>query len=141
MEWRWYCSGFNIVRSIRMPSGYRTDISICNSLTLYGYRKTAVRKSSSLPVWMNYTDYWKTSNQVYPEMFRDTLVFIRRLTLRKGINFFLIRASRVLSLLLRRPIVWGMPFFISIEPASLCNLECPQCPTGTGDIKRDRDFQ
>jgi radical SAM protein with 4Fe4S-binding SPASM domain len=69
-------------------------------------------------------------------MFRESLRFLGKLTLPKVINLLLIRLSYLLSVLLKRPVVWGMPFFISIEPASICNLECPQCPVGKGDIKR-----
>jgi radical SAM protein with 4Fe4S-binding SPASM domain len=41
-----------------------------------------------------------------------------------------------LSRLLRRPLVWGRPFSISVEPVSVCNLKCPECPTGAGIINR-----
>ena len=69
-------------------------------------------------------------------MSRESLRFLGKLTLPKIINLVLVRLSYLLSILLKRPIVWGMPFFISIEPASICNLECPQCPVGKGDIIR-----
>ena len=73
-------------------------------------------------------------------MSRESLRFLGKLTLPKIINLVLVRLSYLLSILLKRPIVWGMPFFISIEPASICNLECPQCPVGKGDIKRQNKF-
>lgn len=44
----------------------------------------------------------------------------------------------------RRPMQWGMPFTISIEPTTACNLRCPECPSGlraftrpTGNLKED----
>jgi len=43
-------------------------------------------------------------------------------------------------MLLKKPLVWGKPFFISLEPAAICNLSCPQCPTGAGDVSRSKEF-
>jgi radical SAM protein with 4Fe4S-binding SPASM domain len=44
----------------------------------------------------------------------------------------------------RRPIQWGKPFTVSIEPTTACNLRCPECPSGlraftrpTGNLKED----
>jgi radical SAM protein with 4Fe4S-binding SPASM domain len=28
--------------------------------------------------------------------------------------------------------MWGNPAFLSIEPTNICNLKCPECPTGGG---------
>jgi radical SAM protein with 4Fe4S-binding SPASM domain len=43
-----------------------------------------------------------------------------------------------------RPIQWGLPITISIEPTTACNLRCPECPSGlrsftreTGNLKAD----
>ncbi len=55
----------------------------------------------------------------------------------KLFNFIEIETSRILSLILRRPIVWGVPYIISVEPTSLCNLKCPECPTGSGILRRE----
>lgn len=33
-----------------------------------------------------------------------------------------------------------LPYALSLELASVCNLKCPQCPVGLGLIKRDRAF-
>lgn len=39
---------------------------------------------------------------------------------------------------------WGLPFTMSIEPTTACNLRCPECPSGlrsftrpTGNLKKD----
>lgn len=61
---------------------------------------------------------------------------IRTLKLRKLWNIITVQLSWILSTLLSRPIVWGKPWFISIETASVCNLTCPQCPVGAGEIRR-----
>lgn len=41
-----------------------------------------------------------------------------------------------LSILLRRPIVISPPSFITVEPVCGCNLQCPECPVGTGELGR-----
>jgi radical SAM protein with 4Fe4S-binding SPASM domain len=40
------------------------------------------------------------------------------------------------SYLLRRPQVWGRPIRLMIEPANFCNLGCPTCPVGNGQITK-----
>jgi len=44
----------------------------------------------------------------------------------------------------KKPMQWGMPFTISFEPTTACNLRCPECPSGlraftrpTGNLKED----
>lgn len=43
-----------------------------------------------------------------------------------------------LSILLRRSVVLSMPSFISVEPVCGCNLACPECPVGTGELRREK---
>jgi len=38
--------------------------------------------------------------------------------------------------LLRRQILRGRPYILFIDPTNVCNLRCPLCPTGTGDLGR-----
>ena len=45
-------------------------------------------------------------------------------------------ASLGLALVIRRPVVCGLPDSIMIEPISLCNLRCPLCPIGARELKR-----
>ena len=40
----------------------------------------------------------------------------------------------------RRSRVRGMPYVIRVDPTSTCNLRCPLCPTGAGEIDRGRTF-
>ncbi len=40
------------------------------------------------------------------------------------------------SKLLKRPVLVGLPFSISIEPTTSCNLRCPQCPSGLRSFTR-----
>jgi radical SAM protein with 4Fe4S-binding SPASM domain len=75
---------------------------------------------------------------------RKFLNYYKLLSFRKICNLIQIETSRILSFILKRPFVWGEPYIISVEPCSLCNLKCPECPTGAGIIKRGNqnlDFQ
>lgn len=45
-------------------------------------------------------------------------------------------SSYYLARLIRKPIHWGMPISISIEPTTSCNLRCPQCPSGLREFTR-----
>ena len=41
-----------------------------------------------------------------------------------------------LGIALRRTSHFGYPFVVGIETTNLCNLECPLCPTGRGEVGR-----
>jgi radical SAM protein with 4Fe4S-binding SPASM domain len=73
-------------------------------------------------------------------MFADFQNRISTLSLRKVLNILLVQLSYGLSVILKKPLVWGKPFFISLEPASVCNLACPQCPTGAGEVRRRKRY-
>jgi radical SAM protein with 4Fe4S-binding SPASM domain len=38
--------------------------------------------------------------------------------------------------MLQKPIQWGVPFNVSIEPTTNCNLGCPECPSGLKSFTR-----
>jgi len=61
---------------------------------------------------------------------------LKTLTLSKAINLGRLFVSFHLSNLFKRPIVWGMPFSISVEPTTACNLGCPECPSGLKSFSR-----
>ncbi len=61
---------------------------------------------------------------------------LRCVTLPRLWNFVLVYFSYKLSSLLRRPVVWGMPYTLTIEPTNRCNLKCPECPSGNGAMVR-----
>ncbi|MEI8201733.1 MAG: radical SAM/SPASM domain-containing protein [Bacteroidota bacterium] len=63
---------------------------------------------------------------------------LRILTFRKILNYLLVVSSFYLSRLIKRPILWGMPFAISIETTAICQLACPECQTGLGLLKRNQ---
>lgn len=67
----------------------------------------------------------------------DSLNFISKLNPRKLWNATKVISSFYLSSYLQRPIQWGLPFNISIEPTTSCNLGCPECPSGLKSFTRD----
>lgn len=76
--------------------------------------------------------------------YKDTLNFISKLTFRRVVNMVKLVSSFYLTQWKKRPIQWGLPMTISIEPTTACNLRCPECPSGlrtfsreTGNLKED----
>ena len=76
--------------------------------------------------------------------YRDTLNFLRKQTPRRLWNATKVLASFYATRWTRRPIQWGLPMTISLEPTTACNLRCPECPSGlrsfsrpTGNLKSD----
>jgi radical SAM protein with 4Fe4S-binding SPASM domain len=61
---------------------------------------------------------------------------ILSLTPRRIINIFKTTLSFFISALIRRTVVWGIPPVLTIEPTNQCNLECPLCTTGAGEMIR-----
>lgn len=73
----------------------------------------------------------------------DTVNFVRKLTPRRVVNVAQLIASFYATKWLKRPIQWGRPMTVSIEPTTACNLRCPECPSGlraftreTGNLKK-----
>lgn len=46
------------------------------------------------------------------------------------------RFSFSITNLTKKPVHWGTPVAISIEPTTACNLKCPQCPSGLRQFTR-----
>jgi len=64
--------------------------------------------------------------------------YARVFSWKRLVNFFAVLASMGLSWMARRPIVWGRPFMLMVEPTNFCNLKCPLCPSGNGQMRRAR---
>lgn len=64
--------------------------------------------------------------------------WLRVLTFRKCWNAFLVYLSYVISLFLKKAVVWGSPVSISVEPTNRCNLHCPECKVGSGRLRRQK---
>jgi len=74
----------------------------------------------------------------------DMINFLSKLTPLRLWNMVQLYTSYQLTKALRRPVQWGMPMTISVEPTTACNLRCPECPSGlrsftrpTGNLKQD----
>lgn len=65
-------------------------------------------------------------------MSRHALSIIKHSTPRKIANLLLVEAEYRL----RRTHVRGHPYIVIVDPLNVCNLRCPLCPTGTGDLDR-----
>ena len=75
---------------------------------------------------------------------KDSITFVKKLSFSKIINFSKVYSSFLYSKLRKKPVQWGLPFTVSIEPTTACNLRCPECPSGlrsftraTGNLKKD----
>jgi len=68
----------------------------------------------------------------------DILLLIKRFTLVKIINHLKLKLSFYISIIIKKPIIWGNFESISIEPTNLCNLQCIECPTGTNSLTRKK---
>ncbi|NOZ46887.1 MAG: radical SAM protein [Chlorobi bacterium] len=66
----------------------------------------------------------------------DAYVFLKTLTIRKLFNYFVLKSSFYLSLLLKKAVIKGFPASIAIEPTTNCNLQCPECPSGLKQFTR-----
>lgn len=76
--------------------------------------------------------------------YHDTFNFISKLSLKRIWNGVKVVSSFYLSRWRAKPIQWGLPFTISFEPTTFCNLRCPECPSGlraftrpTGMLRKD----
>jgi radical SAM protein with 4Fe4S-binding SPASM domain len=48
--------------------------------------------------------------------------------------------SFVTSSAFKKPVIWGMPFSAGIELTNCCNLACPECASGSGEMSRPKGF-
>ena len=81
-----------------------------------------------------------------PEInYSDAVNFITKLTFRRMWNASKVMSSFYLTKWVGKPIQWGLPFSISFEPTTSCNLRCPECPSGLRAFTRpigmlEKDF-
>ncbi len=74
----------------------------------------------------------------------DSINFVSKLSIQRIWNAFKVLSSFYITKWTKKPRQWGMPFTVSIEPTTACNLRCPECPSGlraftrpTGNLKED----
>ncbi|WP_291777377.1 radical SAM/SPASM domain-containing protein [Cecembia sp.] len=64
------------------------------------------------------------------------LAYLEHLNLKKAYNFVLLYLSFQISRAIKKPVIWGYPSTLSIEPTTSCNLRCPECPSGLRSFSR-----
>jgi radical SAM protein with 4Fe4S-binding SPASM domain len=70
------------------------------------------------------------------QLLLHAVVVLRKVTFRGLTNSFLLTFSFFWSRILKRPVVAGLPWALSVEPSGICNLQCPECPVGAGILTR-----
>ena len=74
-------------------------------------------------------------------MLKEFILYISSLSIRRLVNYTLCYLGFSISRIFRFPFVLGLPFSISVEPTTRCNLACPDCVTGAGLLKRKKGDQ
>lgn len=67
---------------------------------------------------------------------KDILNIISHINFFRSWNLILLRISFYYGKIVKRPIHFGQPFTLSIEPTTACNLACPECPSGLKQFTR-----
>lgn len=68
--------------------------------------------------------------------FAEFRLFLHSMSGLRVWNAFLVLASYYFSRILRKPIQWGLPIGLSVEPTTACNLRCSECPSGLRSFTR-----
>lgn len=66
----------------------------------------------------------------------DAFNFLSKLNAKKLFNATSVLMSFYFSKWTHRPVQYGVPFNVSIEPTTTCNLGCPECPSGLKSFTR-----
>ena len=67
-------------------------------------------------------------------------LYINKLNFQKIKNLFLLQASYWWSYLITKPCIRAVPVSYSIEPLNYCNLRCPECFVGNGELTRPKQI-
>jgi radical SAM protein with 4Fe4S-binding SPASM domain len=68
----------------------------------------------------------------------DICNFARTIRLKKIFNALNLVGSYAFSLIFHKPFHLGMPASVGIEVSAICNLHCPECPTGNNTLTREK---
>lgn len=60
----------------------------------------------------------------------DGVNFLSKLSIGRASNALQVVSSFYISKWTKKPVQWGIPISISMEPTTSCNLRCPECPSG-----------
>lgn len=67
---------------------------------------------------------------------RDTWNLTKKMTPSRLLNASGVLSSYHYSRFVGKPTHWALPFSISVEPTTSCNLRCPECPSGLRSFTR-----
>ena len=67
---------------------------------------------------------------------KEHIKIIKKLSIARIINIIFLYTSFIISRIFKKEIHWGIPYAISIEPTTSCNLACPECPSGLKSFSR-----
>jgi radical SAM protein with 4Fe4S-binding SPASM domain len=70
----------------------------------------------------------------------DTMAMAGTLNVRRIFNLCWLSMGYLSYLATKRTFNPGLPFAVSIEPTTSCNLHCPECPTGMHSLTRPKGF-
>ena len=74
----------------------------------------------------------------FKSFLKALFIFRVRLTPRRILNLVKLYSSMAFSFITGKQFVWGYPPVLMVEPTNICNLKCPMCPSGNGEMKRER---
>ena len=66
----------------------------------------------------------------------ELIALIKFFSVKKAVNVIRLYLSFIVSRFLKKSIISGLPFALSIEPTTSCNLGCPECPSGLKQFTR-----
>jgi len=69
-------------------------------------------------------------------MIEKAISWLKYLSLRRVVNVLFLAVSYLLARLTRKNVHLGLPFHVSMEPTTACNLGCPECPSGLKKFTR-----
>ena len=64
--------------------------------------------------------------------------YVRILSWKKLFNLIKIELSYLLSIILKKNVLFASPYSLTIEPTNHCNLKCPECPSGSNKLTREK---
>ncbi len=67
---------------------------------------------------------------------RDKYMLLKRVLPGKTMNAARVLSSYYISRWTGQARQWGLPFSLSVEPTTSCNLRCPECPSGLRSFTR-----
>jgi radical SAM protein with 4Fe4S-binding SPASM domain len=68
----------------------------------------------------------------------DFIALVRSLNFHRIVNLIKLGLGYISFVLFRTISNFGLPFAASVEPTTSCNLQCPECPTGSRTLLRPK---